>query len=548
MAKVVAENLENDQYGFGPHLDGLFDNVYWCPHCHIPLLIRECPLCHTQAKRCAKDLKPVFDEERKLFERMVGAKLPRFLFAHRNRVFFNGKTLFTFTIDPYEGPCLLKSNLSRIESCDSSVFLEEHAQAMWALCLLANHSVLSEIEAEAIEFVRGESARFLNREKVISFSGGKDSAVTADLVRKALGSVPLLFGDTTIEFPDTYSYIHRFAEVYGFTLFQEEPDSSFLELCQVLGPPSRIMRWCCTACKSRPINRFYGKLSADVLSFDGIRRMESNRRSSYPRVVQVQKFSRQVAARPIVQWSSFAVWLYILTNNLLYNPLYKYGYSRVGCVYCPSNTPFNDFLTRMHFPELHTAWVNYLLDYAQASGKEDPESYVLEGKWKSRNITKQRFFVTEPTRPCSEGNDVVYSFDDPITIELVEFLKPFGQVSFLSNAEQQPAFAVGSANPLTVTGVVGDTQLSVSFGKKNTYLLQTRIEKQIEKYLNCVHCGGCAGVCLQGAISIRDGLYHIDDSKCTRCGRCVTTKYLKEGCVALNFGTVKKAINRGGRN
>jgi len=489
-------------------------------------------------------LKPVFGKERELFESVTGTKLPTFLFANRNYVYLNGRTLFAFATDPYEGPRLLTSKLDQLNGCQPSVYQKEYAQQMWDLCLLANQIALERIEEEAMEFIRREAKRFSDREKVVSFSGGKDSAATAILVKKALGPVPLLFGDTTIEFPDTYSYIQRFAESNGFELFQAKPDADFLSLCQILKPPSRIMRWCCTVCKSRPINKLYNELPRNVLSFDGIRRMESSRRADYPRVVHVQKFSRQVAARPIVDWSSFAVWLYTFAEGLEYNPLYEYGYSRVGCMYCPSNTPFNEYLTKLNFPELYNAWIEYLIDYATKSGKEDPKSYVLEGYWKSRNITKHRSFVVEPSQPCGQENDTVYSFDSPITDELVEFLKPFGQLLTIEG-DGRTSFVVGSGNPLVITGTTGDTQLSVSFGqKKHTYLLKMRIEKQIEKYLNCAHCGGCAGVCLEGAISIRDGRYHIDDSKCTGCRRCVTTKYLKEGCVVLNFGAAKKAIRR----
>ena len=543
MANIVAENLETYHCDVSASLAGIFDSVYWCSRCQIPLLVNECPLCHSKAKRCARDLKPVFGKERELFESVTATRLPTFLFANRNYVYFEGKTLFAFATDPYEGPHLVTNKLDRLNNRQPFVYQEEHAQKMWELCLLANRPALERIETEAKEFIRREAERFSNREKVVSFSGGKDSAATAVLVKKALGPVPLLFGDTTIEFPDTYSYVQRFAESNGFELFQKEPDVDFLSLCQILGPPSRIMRWCCTVCKSRPINKYYNQLPGGALSFDGIRRMESNRRADYPRVVHVQKFSRQIAARPIVDWSSFAVWLYTLAEGIEYNPLYEYGYSRVGCVYCPSNTPFSEYLAKLHFPELYDAWIEYLTDYAAKSGKEDPESYVLEGYWKSRNITKQRSFVVEPSRPCGQGSDTVYSFEKPMTSELMEFLKPFGKLSILEGVERT-GFVVGSGNPFVITGAIGDTQLSISLGGKHTHLLKMRIEKQIEKYLNCVHCGGCAGVCLEGAISIRDGKYHIDDSKCTGCGRCVTTKYLKEGCVALNFGTTKRAIRR----
>ena len=46
----------------------------------------------------------------------------------------------------------------------------------------------------------------------VSFSGGKDSTVTADVVTKALSNPSLvhIFGDTTLEFPTTLEYKKRF--------------------------------------------------------------------------------------------------------------------------------------------------------------------------------------------------------------------------------------------------------------------------------------------------------------------------------------------------
>ena len=45
----------------------------------------------------------------------------------------------------------------------------------------------------------------------VAFSGGKDSCVLLDLVKKALpkGSFVVVFGDTGMEFPDTYKVIEK---------------------------------------------------------------------------------------------------------------------------------------------------------------------------------------------------------------------------------------------------------------------------------------------------------------------------------------------------
>ena len=49
---------------------------------------------------------------------------------------------------------------------------------------------------------------------VLSFSGGKDSTVTADVVVKALSNPSLvhIFGNTTLEFPSTVAFAERYRE------------------------------------------------------------------------------------------------------------------------------------------------------------------------------------------------------------------------------------------------------------------------------------------------------------------------------------------------
>ena len=46
----------------------------------------------------------------------------------------------------------------------------------------------------------------------VSFSGGKDSTVTSSITTRALGtpSIIHLYGNTTLEFPETLKYVERF--------------------------------------------------------------------------------------------------------------------------------------------------------------------------------------------------------------------------------------------------------------------------------------------------------------------------------------------------
>ena len=98
----------------------------------------------------------------------------------------------------------------------------------------------------------------------VAFSGGKDSTVTADLAVKALSNPSLvhIFGDTTLEFPSTIEYAHRFRDAHPDAIFQiaKNDEQNFYDVCEDIGPPARMMRWCCSMFKTGPITRIINSL------------------------------------------------------------------------------------------------------------------------------------------------------------------------------------------------------------------------------------------------------------------------------------------------
>lgn len=107
---------------------------------------------------------------------------------------------------------------------------------------------------------------------------------------KALGreNIIHIYGDTTLEYPTTEIYLKRFKEVHKRTpmLIAKNKEQNFNELCKVIGPPSRMMRWCCTIFKTGAITRKIDSTFRDkrnILTFQGIRRNESATRNKYDR-------------------------------------------------------------------------------------------------------------------------------------------------------------------------------------------------------------------------------------------------------------------------
>lgn len=253
-----------------------------------------------------------------------------------------------------------------------------------------------EINDEGIRYIRSFLDKYSIDEMFVSFSGGKDSTVVSHLVTKALGSRKILhiFGDTTLEHDLTYEYKKRFLkneETVGIPMISaRNNEKNFEELCEVVGPPSRVMRWCCTVFKTGAITR---KISAafknktNILTFYGIRRSESASRDKYDRESDSPKIAKQTVVSPIIDWIDFDVWLYLLTEGIDFNEAYELGYSRVGCWCCPNNGNWSEFLAKVHMYDKYYKyykWRELLINFAVQTDKIEPEKYVDEGSWKAR--------------------------------------------------------------------------------------------------------------------------------------------------------------------
>lgn len=88
--------------------------------------------------------------------------------------------------------------------------------------------------------------------------------------------IPDIFGNTTLEFPTTLEYAKRFRENHPHAIFQvaQNKEQIFMDMVDVIGPPARMMRWCCSMFKTGPITRVLNSMyrNQQVLTFYGIRK------------------------------------------------------------------------------------------------------------------------------------------------------------------------------------------------------------------------------------------------------------------------------------
>lgn len=527
--------------------------IYWCEHCNIPTYEEKCPICNHEGTYITSDIRPVFPEERLLVEIMLGKP---FAFINDsvwngvgNRYFVNGKKV-PFSISKLKdyNPDEVRLKLEEYKAENNYT----HFNEVMALWVKANERHFHFISTEAKQFIQNYSKKFVNGDNnaaFVSFSGGKDSTVVSDLVRRALGtpSIIHIFGNTTIEFDSTYEYIERFKKENRKTpiLRAENKEQDFFNLCDTFGPPSRALRWCCTIFKTGFIGEKIKKTFGDkktVLTFYGIRRSESASRNTYERSSVGKKISKQLVASPIIDWLDYDIWLYLLTTGIDFNDAYRLGYTRVGCWCCPNNSQWSQFLASIYMPEQYARFNKILLDFAVKMGKQDPEEYVKSGGWKARQggagieLSKN---VAIEFKPCAtDAKSFNYALNKPITPELYEFFKPFGALDFtMGKSRLGEVFVLDSRTKqpiIKLQGRLGSNELRISIlgtpiaARTKTVEIELKFKCQITKYQLCAGCHACENVCRHGAVKLTktgdndtDYKYEIDAEKCVHCFECI---------------------------
>lgn len=196
--------------------------IYWCVHCKTPIIQNVtqadkgiCPLCGEKIKYLSADLRPVFPEERLLLELLLDKEPNEFIkksvWAANSRYYIDGKSIAisskTFQLADTDS---LINKIGHYKKNNSYKYFEMSISKF----VEANKSRLNCLKTEAFEFVRKMAAKFDEEKIVISFSGGKDSTVTADVVIKAMSNPNLvhIFGNTTLEFPSTVKYAERYRQ------------------------------------------------------------------------------------------------------------------------------------------------------------------------------------------------------------------------------------------------------------------------------------------------------------------------------------------------
>ena len=406
----------------------------------------------------------------------------------------------------------------------------------------ANREILEILEQTTVKKILAIYTKY--KEKMdcfhVAFSGGKDSCVLLDLVKKALpkGSFVVVFGDTGMEFPDTYDVIKKIKQQCvedEIPFYIAKSHMNPKESWELFGPPSRVLRWCCSVHKSTPqtlkLKEITRKDNYTGLAFVGIRAHESVARAEYDYFNEGKKIKGQFSHNSILEWTSAEIWLYIYTNDITINEAYKKGSARVGCVCCPMGGGKASFTEHANYPQETEIFLSLIRNSNSRETVTD-EDYVVNGGWNSR---KNGRFLTDNKQIYSEvikNGKIIIEVTAPKT-DWREWIKTLGNLSGYG----ADYIIVFGGQAYSFTCKKGTTGYMVSLDENNAKgnpLFGKLFRHTFRKAAYCLECRTCQVICKFGCLNFDDGL------KIENCRHCFECHSINAGCWAYDSLKIPK--------
>lgn len=412
-----------------------------------------------------------------------------------------------------------------------------------------NRDILEKLASETIRKIYNIYVEYMNKVDVfyVAFSGGKDSIVTLDLVQRALphNKFKVLFGDTGMEFPDTYKVIEQIKEKCqdsGIEFLRAESDLKPEYTWRQFGPPAQTMRWCCSVHKTAPqinlLREYTGNPHFRGMAFTGIRGDESISRSEYEDVSLGEKVRGQYSCHPMLEWNSAELFSYIYERELLINEAYKKGNSRAGCLVCPLATSKNMYFKECFYSKGNngdrttTTFNSIILETTakELSNKDAIKEFMDIGGWKARRSGRELSFAKSYMTDSFEKGIFKISLTKEKT-DWRQWIKTVGDVTFLENGDVEIVYnkklyylsILEKGNNLTVS-------VNIGTNTKTDIYFMSELKIIFRKSAYCIGCRVCEANCPNGFISIKNGSVKIDD-RCVKCKKC---HEVFNGCLVAN--------------
>lgn len=416
-----------------------------------------------------------------------------------------------------------------------------------------NRNIINQLTQDTIKKIYNTFARYSKKVDVfyVAFSGGKDSVVTLDLVQRALphNEFKVLFGDTGMEFPDTYRTVDVIRDYCAdnkieFIIAKSDfsPDYTWSQF----GPPATVHRWCCSVHKTSPqiitLRKILGQPDFTGMAFIGVRASESLARNEYDFVSLGEKHKGQYSCNPILEWNSAELYSYIFQESLYLNETYKKGNRRAGCLVCPRAAERNEYMAKVCYPAEFEKLINSIRNmYAPNFASEKKlEEFMANGGWKARKNGRD-LSIKMGYQEKSEGKYCSIIVDNPKT-NWREWIKTIGVLQ-------------NDVSPFIIN-FRGDTyqfwveenadSIEVRYGAelpKTAPLFVKLLKNVFRKAACCIGCRECEADCHNGMLKLSDGKVVVSDG-CLHCAQC---HKVEKGCLVYKSLELPKGGQKMGK-
>ncbi len=400
-----------------------------------------------------------------------------------------------------------------------------------------NRSILESLTQETIKKIYNTYLAYQKKVDVfyVAFSGGKDSIVTLDLVQRTLphNEFKVLFGDTKMEFPDTYKTVEVIKEKCehdGIDFITASSHFDPSESWRLFGPPSTVTRWCCSVHKTSPqiilLRKILNKSNFTGMAFIGVRASESLARSEYDYISLGEKHKGQYSCNPIIEWNTAELYLYIYTNNLYLNAAYKKGNRRAGCLICPRAAERNEYMSNACYPEEVKKYSSIIKSlYSKSFPTEERlEQFVSSGGWKARKNGRDLDVQMNYTE-LSTAKGITLRVEKPKT-DWKEWIKTIG----ILESDTSPYTILFRGNRYSFELEEKDETIQVLFSQaicKQNPLFVKLLKNVFRKAACCVGCRECEADCHNGCLKIEKGKVTVSN-ECKHCSEC---HKVEKGCL-----------------
>jgi len=181
----------------------------------------------------------------------------------------------------------------------------------------------------------------------VSCSFGKDSTLVLYLAREVDPNIPVLFANTTIEYPETYRFRDFLVNEWGLNFHEVKAIKPFWKCVKEYGFPWPRKTYkqnkklapgtprCCYWTKEKPMTLKMRELGMRA-TFLGITWDESYQRRYTAIRYGHKKFNKGQGVykiSPILYWTTEEVWRFMEEHEIPFNPAYE-RMDRIGCQAC----------------------------------------------------------------------------------------------------------------------------------------------------------------------------------------------------------------------